>query len=153
MNLAMLRNAAEYSPPRRARRGGVDAPSIRWIRSEIGAAGVVSSAKLFMPKHLAELTTITASRYRARASRPSAASSVASRRLLMPQRRPRWLVSLHDGDCPPLCDRLVSQHRQDSRPLQSCQYFSSFTLSRGSSESSYTAATLAHDFSFFAFLP
>src|SRR6266705_2327983 len=50
----MLRNAAEYSPPRR---GGVDAPSIKWIRSEIGAAGVVSSAKLFRPKHFAELTT------------------------------------------------------------------------------------------------
>ena len=60
--LAMLRNAPEYSPPRR---GGVDAPSIKWIRSEIGAAGVVSSAKLFRPKHFAELTT------------PSAASSVA----------------------------------------------------------------------------
>src|SRR5881409_3228262 len=114
-----------------------------WTRHRIkmdtfrnGAAGMVSSAKLFRPEHLAELTTITASRYRSRASRPSAASSVASRRLLMPQSRPRWLVSLHDGDCPPLCDRLVSQHRQDSRPLQSCQYFSSFTLSRGSSESS-----------------
>ena len=71
--LAMLRNAAEYSPPRR---GGVDAPSIKWIRSEIGAAGVVSSAKLFRPKHFAELTT------------PSAASSVASRLLLMPQPSP-----------------------------------------------------------------
>src|SRR5437867_7147232 len=59
----MLRNAAEYSPPRR---GGVDAPSIKWIRSEIGAAGVVGSAKLFRPKHFAVLTTITASRYRAR---------------------------------------------------------------------------------------
>src|SRR6266705_3276770 len=69
----MLRNAAEYSPPRR---GGVDAPSIKWIRSEIGAAGVVSSAKLFRPKHFAELTT------------PSAASSVASRLLLMPQPSP-----------------------------------------------------------------
>ena len=61
--LAMLRNAAEYSPPRR---GGVDAPSIKWIRSEIGAAGVVGSAKLFRPKHFAVLTTITASRYCAR---------------------------------------------------------------------------------------
>src|SRR6266571_2372034 len=50
----MLRNAAEYSPPRR---GGVDAPSIKWIRSEIGAAGVVSSAKLFRPKEFAGLTT------------------------------------------------------------------------------------------------
>src|SRR5438093_4543412 len=85
MNLAMLRKAAEYSPPRR---GGEDAPSIKWIRSEIGAAGVVSSAKLFTPKHFAGLTTITASRYRARASRPSAASSVASRLLLMPKPSP-----------------------------------------------------------------
>ncbi len=66
----------------------MDAPLIKWIRSEIGAAGVVSSAKLFRPKHFAELTTITASRYRARASRPSAASSVASRLLLMPQPSP-----------------------------------------------------------------
>src|SRR5437867_1112382 len=49
---------------------------------------MVSWAKLFRPKHFAELTTITASRYRARASRPSAASSVASRRLLMPQHSP-----------------------------------------------------------------
>jgi len=52
----MLGNAAEYSPPRR---GAVDAPLIKWIRSEIGAAGVVGSAKLFRPKHFAELTTIT----------------------------------------------------------------------------------------------
>src|SRR5438093_9788703 len=66
-----------------------------WTRHRIkmdtfrnGAAGMVSSAKLFRPEHLAELTTITASRYRARASRPSAASSVASRRLLMPQHSP-----------------------------------------------------------------
>src|SRR5881296_4369570 len=49
---------------------------------------MVSWAKLFRPKHFAELTTITASRYRARASRPSAASSVASRLLLMPQPSP-----------------------------------------------------------------
>src|SRR5262249_35212582 len=46
------------------------------------AAGVVSSAKLFRPEDLAELTTITASRYRARASRPSAALSVASQLLV-----------------------------------------------------------------------
>src|SRR5262245_48420794 len=46
------------------------------------AAGVVSSAKLFRPEDFAELTTITASRYRARASRPSAAPSVASRLLV-----------------------------------------------------------------------
>ncbi len=51
-------------------------PSIKWIRSEIGAAGVVSSANLFRPEHFAELTT------------PSAASSVASRLLLMPQPSP-----------------------------------------------------------------
>src|SRR5262249_42940108 len=51
-----------YSPPRR---GGVDAPSIKWIRSEIGAAGVVSSAKLFRPQHLIELIM----RLRASASR------------------------------------------------------------------------------------
>src|SRR5213593_5276271 len=91
--LAMLRNAAEYSPPRRGR-GGRDG------LIEAGATGakrepdrakpqlMVSSAKLFRPKHLAELTTITASPYRARASRPSAASSVASRLLLMPQHSP-----------------------------------------------------------------
>src|SRR5437870_3096921 len=47
-----------------------------------GAAGVVSSAKLFRPEDFAELTTITASRYRARASRPSAALSVASQLLV-----------------------------------------------------------------------
>ena len=67
--LAMLRNAAEYSPPRRGR-GGRDG------LIEAGATGakrepdrakpqlMVSSAKLFRPKHLAELTTITASRSR-----------------------------------------------------------------------------------------
>src|SRR5262249_3100431 len=37
-----------------------------------GAAGVVSSANLFRPEDFAELTTIKASPYRARASRPSA---------------------------------------------------------------------------------
>jgi len=47
-----------------------------------GAAGVVSSAKLFRPEDFAELTTITASRYRGRASRPSAALSVASQLLV-----------------------------------------------------------------------
>src|SRR5437773_5213648 len=82
----MLRNAAEYSPPRR---GGVDAPSIKWIRSEIGAAGVVSSAKLFRPEDFAELTTITASRCRARASRPSAPLAVASQLLLDAAAPPR----------------------------------------------------------------
>src|SRR5262249_62158825 len=60
-----------YTPPRRR---GVDAPSIKWIRSEIGAHGakrepdrakpqlVVSSGKLFPPEDFAELTTIKASR-------------------------------------------------------------------------------------------
>src|SRR5215510_6940417 len=43
---------------------------------------MVSSAKLFRPEDFAELTTVTASRYRARASRPSAALSVASQFLL-----------------------------------------------------------------------
>src|SRR5206468_1018492 len=52
----------------------------------IGAAGVVSSAKLFRPKHFAELTT------------PSAASSVASRLLLMPQPSP----PLRGGEYPEL---------------------------------------------------
>ena len=47
-----------------------------------GAAGVVSSAKLFRPDDFADLTTITASRYRARASRPSAALSAASQLLV-----------------------------------------------------------------------
>src|SRR5439155_21502543 len=47
-----------------------------------GAAGVVSSAKLFRPDEFADLTTITASRYRARASRPSAALSPASQLLV-----------------------------------------------------------------------
>src|SRR5437667_8596549 len=89
--LAMLRNAAEYSPPRR---GGVDAPSIKWIRSEIGAAGVVSSAKLFRPKHFAELTT------------PSAASSVASRLLLMPQPSP----PLRGGEYPELNFSPIRSH-------------------------------------------
>src|SRR5437762_9082882 len=43
---------------------------------------MVSSAKLFRPEDFAELTTITASRYRARASRPSAALTVASQLLV-----------------------------------------------------------------------
>jgi hypothetical protein len=38
----------------------VDAPSRKWIRSEIGAAGVVSSAKLLRPEDFAELTTPSA---------------------------------------------------------------------------------------------
>src|SRR5438034_1562145 len=46
---------------------------------------MVGSANLFSPEDFAELTTITASRYRARASRPSAALSVASHLRLMPQ--------------------------------------------------------------------
>src|SRR5213594_5088141 len=43
---------------------------------------MVSSTKLFRPEDFAKLTTITASRYRARASRPSAARSVASQLLV-----------------------------------------------------------------------
>jgi len=90
--LAVLRNAVDI--PLLAEEG--------WTRQliEAGAPGakrepdrakpqlMVSSGKLFRPKHFAELTTITASRYRARASPPSAASSVASRLLLMPQPSP-----------------------------------------------------------------
>jgi len=53
-----------------------------------GAAGVVSSAKLFRPEDFAELTTITASRYRARAPRPSAALSVASQLLVAGRSHP-----------------------------------------------------------------
>ncbi len=55
-----------HSPPRR---GGVSATSKTMDPFRFGADGVVSSARLRRP---AELTTITASRYRARASRPSA---------------------------------------------------------------------------------
>src|SRR5262249_16884584 len=65
----------EYSPPRR---GGVDAPQIKMGPFRNGAGGVVVSAKLFRPEVFAELTTLTASRYRARASRPPAAIWVAS---------------------------------------------------------------------------
>src|SRR5213596_1774523 len=43
---------------------------------------MVSSAKLFRPEDFAKLTTTMASRYRARASRPSAALSVASQLLV-----------------------------------------------------------------------
>src|SRR5215467_11961071 len=86
--LAMLGNAAEYSPPRR---GGVDsligagAPGAKREPDRAKPQLMVSSAKLFRPEYFAELTTITASRYRARASRPSAAVSVASQLQLMPQ--------------------------------------------------------------------
>src|SRR5213594_4024372 len=83
----MLRNASEYSPPRR---GAVDALPIKWIRSEIGAAGEVSSAKLFRPEHLAELTTITA-------SRPSAAS-------------------LRGGEYPNVEQPHIVDHRSGGRP-------------------------------------
>src|SRR5881409_2181473 len=90
-----------------------------WTRHRIkmdtfrnGAAGMVSSAKLFRPEHLAELTTITASRYRARASRPSAASSVASRRLLMPQHSP----PLRGGEYPEL--NLLPIHTFYDRPYR-----------------------------------
>src|SRR5881628_3724113 len=57
---------AAHSPPRR---GGVSATSKTMDPFRFVADGVVSSARLRRP---AELTTITASRYRARASRPSA---------------------------------------------------------------------------------
>src|SRR5215467_11640986 len=70
-----------HSPPRR---GGVDAPSMKWTRSEIGASGVVSSANFFRPKDFAGLTT------------PAASSSVASQLLLMPQPSP----PLRGGESP-----------------------------------------------------
>src|SRR5437773_5396873 len=66
--------------PSLKRRGGCAINKMDPFRN--GAAGVVSSAKLFRPEDFAELTTITASRYRARASRPSAALSVASQLLV-----------------------------------------------------------------------
>src|SRR5206468_6903884 len=54
-----------YSPPRR---GGVSATSKKWIRSDLSRTGWSVRRPFERP---AELTTITASRYRARASRPS----------------------------------------------------------------------------------
>src|SRR5437867_11347085 len=57
---------AAHSPPRR---GGVSATSKTMDPFRFVADGVASSARLRRP---AERTTITASRYRARASRPSA---------------------------------------------------------------------------------
>src|SRR6266581_3124668 len=57
---------AAHSPPRR---GGVSATSKTMDPFRFVADGVVSSARLRRP---AELTTNTASRYRVRASRPSA---------------------------------------------------------------------------------
>src|SRR6516225_7211403 len=51
-------------------------------RHGCAADGVVSSAKGFRSKDFAGLTTFTASRYRARASRPSARTKVASRYFL-----------------------------------------------------------------------
>src|SRR5215471_14242805 len=77
------------SPPRR---GGVDALSMKWIRSEIGAAGVVSSANFFRPQDFAGLTT------------PAAASSVASQLLLMPQPSP----PLGGGESPQHLDNLFT---------------------------------------------
>jgi len=68
---------ANYSPPRR---GGVDATSKDIAKPPSnGADGVVRPAKLHSG---AELTTIKASRYRARAARPSARNRVASRLLI-----------------------------------------------------------------------
>src|SRR5881409_1241453 len=55
-----------HSPPRR---GGVSATSKKWIRSDLSRTGWSVRRPFERP---AELTTITASRYRARASRPSA---------------------------------------------------------------------------------
>src|SRR5881396_3730066 len=55
-----------HSPPRRA---GVSATSKKWIRSDLSRTGWSVRRPFERP---AELTTITASRYRARASRPSA---------------------------------------------------------------------------------
>src|SRR5206468_9934783 len=59
-------HAKEHSPPRR---GGVDATykMLRSILLRSGRGGQTGESK-----YCAELTTITASRYRARASRPSA---------------------------------------------------------------------------------
>src|ERR1051325_5497833 len=62
--------AAVNSPPRR---GGVDVPSIKWIRSEMARPGWSGRRNGSGLKPAADLTTITASRYRARASRPAAA--------------------------------------------------------------------------------
>jgi hypothetical protein len=56
--------------------------------------GMASSAKLFRPEG-AELTTITASRCRARASRPSAALSVASQLFIDPAATPPF----QGGEC------------------------------------------------------
>src|SRR5207249_4967219 len=55
-----------HSPPRR---GGESATSKKWIRSDLSRTGWSVRRPFERP---AELTTITASRYRARASRPSA---------------------------------------------------------------------------------
>src|SRR5947199_1187348 len=91
--------------PSSQRRGG--RAINKWIRSEIGAAGVVSSAKLFRPKHFAELTT------------PSAASSVASLLLLMPQPSP----PLRGGEYPELNFSPIRSHLHRA-PLQ----FSKFKI-------------------------
>src|SRR5437773_12466498 len=60
-------------------RGGVDATSIKMLRSILLRSG--RGGQTGRTKYCAELTTITASRYRARASRPSARKKVASRLL------------------------------------------------------------------------
>src|SRR6516162_10164602 len=75
----MNRNQATF--PSLKRRGGCG------INKKSGshrsaADGVVRSAKVFRPKNFAGLTTFKASRYRARASRPSARTKVASRYFL-----------------------------------------------------------------------
>ena len=57
----------EYSPPRR---GGEDATSIKCCEASFLRSG--RGGQTGESKYCAELTTFTASRYRARASRPSA---------------------------------------------------------------------------------
>src|SRR5262245_30427591 len=78
-----------------------------------GAAGVVSSAKLFRPEDFAELTTITASRYRARASRPSSALSVASQLLVDAAATP----PLRGGEC-----RAYSTRKRHSLEVRFCLF-------------------------------
>src|SRR5215510_12996014 len=78
----MLRNGAEF--PSSQRRGGRAINKMDPFRNRRGRGGQLG--ELFRPKHFAELTT------------PSAASSVASRLLLMPQPSP----PLRGGEYPEL---------------------------------------------------
>src|SRR5436309_1906686 len=82
--------------PSSQRRGG-RAQKIVPFRKRRGRGG--QFGEIFRPQHRAGLTTITASRYRARASRPSAAPSVASQLLLDAAASP----PLRGGD-PLLCE-------------------------------------------------